>query len=67
LNGSLWYGDLPALDGARDDLDSRTARQSREGALNTPKAHGSGTVLDALSHCGSSLISVDEFHFLVRG
>jgi len=67
LNGSLWYGDLLALDGARDDLDSRIARQSVEGAFNTPKAHGFGTVLNALSHSGRSLIGVDDLEFWVRG
>ena len=48
IDGSLWYGDLPALDGARDDRHSQALIQSTKGAHNTRKCPVDWPVLYAL-------------------
>jgi hypothetical protein len=43
IDGSLLYGDLPALDGARDDTHSLSSPGECEGALRSREAHVDGT------------------------
>jgi hypothetical protein len=37
IDGSLWYGDLPAIDGARDDGHSRIVLLESTKAPSTPR------------------------------
>ena len=47
IDGSLLYGDLPALDGARDDTHSLSPLGECEGRPEKPKAHVDGTAVRA--------------------
>jgi hypothetical protein len=40
LNGSLWYGDLPALDGARDEAHSLRSLSEHERRPKHPECPG---------------------------
>ena len=48
IDGSLWYGDLPALDGARDQTHSLSTPRRARRRPNIPNAPVDGSVLDAL-------------------